>query len=236
MRKRYHGTYHDGPNPAQCKVSAACAATGAAKYLLAPYKIGSTTFSDKGFPNPHNISSFAIDEAYQICGGKPRISIMVNVGPGIPSPKDVKELEQMSIKAVSRKFSWPSRSSFRIWGNIPAGSDLNAANIRSLPGGEEPPKRTDTTSSSASSSSRASEEERKLEADIRERLDEMYGFGGRAGYYRLGPTNFAGDSVALNDVSAVDVADAEMDKFLDMAETKVLLRNAAKQYWIEASA
>jgi hypothetical protein len=236
MKKWNHGIYHDGPNPAQCKVSAACAATGAAKYLLAPYKIGSTSFFDKGFPNPHNISSLALDEAYQICGGKPRISVMVNVGPGIPSPKDVKELEQMSIKAVSRKFSWPSMSSFRKWGSGPAGSDLSVANVRSLPDGEEQPKRTDTTSSSASSCSRASEEERKLEAGIKGRLDEMYGPGGRAKYHRIGPTHFAGDSVALNDVSAVDVSDEEMDKFLDMEETKDLVRNAARQYWIEASA
>jgi hypothetical protein len=161
---------------------------------------------------------------------------MVNVGPGIPSPKDVKELEQMSIKAVSRKFSWPSMHSFRKWGNSPADSDLNVANVRSLPDREEQPKRSDTASSSASSSSRASEAERKLEAGIRERLDEIYGPGGRAKYHRIGPTNFAGDSVALNDVSAVDVSDAEMDKYLDMAETKVLVRNAARQYWTEASA
>ena len=236
MRKWSHGIYHDGPDPAQCKVSAACAATGAAKYLLAPYKIGSTTFSDKNFPNPHNISSLALDEAYQICGGKPRISIMVNIGPGIPSPNDVKELEQMSIKAVSRKFSWPRMRSFRIRGKNPAGSNLSVANVASLPGTEEQPKRSDTASSSASSSSRASEAERKLEAGIRERLDQMYGPGGRAKYHRIGPTHFAGDSVALNDVSAVDVSDAEMDKFLDMAETKDLVRNAARQYWTEASA
>jgi hypothetical protein len=161
---------------------------------------------------------------------------MVNVGPGIPSPKDLKELEEMSIKAVSRKFSWPSMSSFRIWGSNSAGSDLNVANVSSLPGREEQPKRTDTTTSSESSISRASEEERKLEAGIRERLDEMYGPGGRARYHRIGPTHVASDSVALNDVSAVDVADAEMDKFLDMAETKLLVFNAARQYWIEASA
>src|SRR5271156_2884067 len=87
---------HAGPAPTNCRMSWACAATGAAKSLLQPYQIGAATFFDSRFPKPHNITDLAIDEAYDLYGDKYPISMILNVGPGIPSAHDVLMLSKAS--------------------------------------------------------------------------------------------------------------------------------------------
>ena len=87
--------FRPGPDPKTCKVWEAIAATGAAKYFLEPYRIGSTIHSDDKVPTPHPVSCLALKEAMHILGERPPISIIVNIGPGIPNHADVKDLEHM---------------------------------------------------------------------------------------------------------------------------------------------
>lgn len=222
--------YHSGPDPATCKVSSVCAATGATKYLLQPHTIGSTTYSDNGFPNPHNITDLAMDEAYHIYGEKPPLSAIVNIGPGIPSDHDVEKLQKLS-----RKFSWPywlsgntrTRSSLRNSSNTSATSSATITGTQNL---VESPNRSDTSSSS---SSEAEEVERQIEATIKERLQKDY--HDRRIFMRLAPPP-ARDELALNDVHAICASSEEVDKFLEQDETKERLKEAARRYCVASTA
>lgn len=220
--------YHPGPDPADCKVSSVCAATGATKFLLQPYTIGSTTFSDNGFPNPHNITELAMDEAYHLYGEKPPLSVIVNIGPGIPSDNDVEKLQNLS-----RKFSWPnwlsisssssrSRSSEKI--SSSNSSPTSSTSTTSDPKLTQPPWRSD---SSSSSSSEAEQVERRIEANIKTRLRKEY-HGGKI-FVRLAPPP-ARDELALNDVHVISASSEEVDKFLGQDRTKERLQEAAKRY------
>jgi hypothetical protein len=222
--------YHSGPDPKSCSVSSACAATGATKFILQPYMIGSTTFSDNGFPNPHNITDLAMDEAYHVYGEKPPMSMIVNIGPGIPSDHDVEKLQKLS-----RRFSWAdwwsSSSSSRSSStkstssaSTPASSALTGAQLT------ETPSRVDTSSSS---SSEAEEVERQLESTVKDRLEKDY--QGRKIYMRLAPPP-ARDELALNDVLVICASSEEVDKFLELDQTKDLLREAARRYCVASEA
>ena len=77
------------------KLANAFAATGAMKAFTGPWEErldGKTKlkFFDDQFPHPHNISELAVDEVYALYGKKTPISVVVNIGPGMPRPADVK--------------------------------------------------------------------------------------------------------------------------------------------------
>lgn len=222
--------YHSSPDPRTCKVSSVCAATGATKYLLQPYTLGSTTYSDNGFPNPHNITDLALDEAYHIYGERPPLSVIVNIGPGIPSDNDIEKLQDLS-----RKFSWPywlpGSSRTRSFSKIPTHtSPTSSAKTSDDLKFIESPDRSDTASSA---SSEAEAVERKIEEAIKERLQEDY--HDRKIFIRLAPPP-ARDELALNDVEVISTSSEEVDKFLDKAETKKRLREAAERYCVASGA
>jgi hypothetical protein len=222
--------YKSGPEPGTCKVSSVCAATGAAKYLLPPYNFGSTTYSDNGFPNPHNITNLALDEAYHIYGKRPPLSVIVNIGPGIPSDHDIEKLQDLS-----RKFSWPywpsgsSRTKSSLKGSSassPTSSTENSSDIKFT----QSPDRSDTASSASSG---AEVIERQIEADIKQRLQEDY--QDRKIFIRLAPPP-GHDDLALNDVDVISASSEEVDRFLEKDETKERLKEAARRYCVASSA
>jgi Patatin-like phospholipase len=228
--KTFGSFYHPGPDPGACKVSSACAATGATKYLLEPYTIGSTTFSDNGFPNPHNITDLALDEAYHIYGEKPPLSVIVNIGPGIPSDNDIEKLQNLS-----RKFSWPTW----LQSNNRSGSlsEKSSSATNSTPTTMvtdskimESPVRSETSSSS---SSLAEEVERRIEANIKGRLSKDY--QDQEIFIRLAPPP-ARDELALNDVHVISASSEEVDNFLKQDRTKDLLKEAARRYCVTSDA
>lgn len=94
----------EGPkDPASFKISRAFGVTGAAKYFTPPWKEqmangGKMRFSDTKFPDPHNITELALDEMWGIYGTKVPLSVVVNIGPGLPNDSDVKQ--------IARRFSW----------------------------------------------------------------------------------------------------------------------------------
>ena len=93
-----------GPeDPSKFKISSAFGVTGAARYFSMPWKEqmaggGKISFNDTKFPKPHNITELALDEMWGIYGTDIPLSIVLNVGPGLPNDIDVKE--------VARRFSW----------------------------------------------------------------------------------------------------------------------------------
>ncbi|MCJ1245852.1 hypothetical protein MMC30_003056 [Trapelia coarctata] len=116
-----------GPeNPSTYKISHAFAATGAAKYFTPPWKAQMengiiSKFSDH-LPQLHNISELALDEMWGLYGNDVQLSVVVNIGPGHPSPPDIMQ--------IAKRFSWglnPSDSKTR---NIPKPQGASA--IRSV--------------------------------------------------------------------------------------------------------
>ena len=97
-----------GPtDPSTYLMTRAFAVTGAAKYFSTPWKEqlnnnGKTKFLDTKFPNPHNITELALDEMWGLFGTDVPLSIVVNIGPGLPNSSD--------FKTISRRFSWGRNS------------------------------------------------------------------------------------------------------------------------------
>jgi hypothetical protein len=94
----------EGPeNPSTYEISRAFAVTGAAKYFTNPWKetmasSGLMKFMDNKFPKPHNITELALDEMWGLYGTNVEISVIVNIGPGLPNGSDVKQ--------IASRFSW----------------------------------------------------------------------------------------------------------------------------------
>jgi hypothetical protein len=211
--------YCAGPDPAKCRISAACAATGAAKGVLQPYSLG-LTFFDSRFPDPHPISCLAINETFHMYGMKPSLSVVLSIGPGIPTDNDLKEYDRLS-----RKFTWPGRKSLQPFWGKPREATLTAQSLQQQAG--PGPDRSVTSTSWASSCSSSSDEEMRLQNTIREKLKDEYGDANI--YCRLGPLR-SRDRLSLNDVTAVNVSNEEIKLYLDKEDTKKSIREAAAQY------
>ena len=98
----------EGPsNPREYKISHAFGATGAAKYFTPPWreptaKRGISKFLDVQFPSPHNITELALNEVWGLYGEDVEISLVVNIGPGIPNASD--------CRRIARRISWKTKS------------------------------------------------------------------------------------------------------------------------------
>ena len=145
------------------------------------------------------------------------MSVIVNVGPGIPTNNDVKKLTKLS-----RQFSWPERTKLRLWRRNPSTRDTKSPNDQLTPSRTNADISTDST-----------EKERRIEKKIRDRLHEDYGVDHI--YCRLAPEN-SEDSLSLNDVSAVRLSNEKVDQFLSFESTKNKVLEAARQYYEVAQA
>lgn len=98
----------EGPSdPRKYKISHAFGATGAAKYFTPPWKEtsakkGISKFLDIQFPSPHNITELALNEMWSLYGIDVEISVVVNIGPGIPGASDCRN--------IAKRFSWGSKA------------------------------------------------------------------------------------------------------------------------------
>ncbi|MCJ1424733.1 hypothetical protein MMC29_002621 [Sticta canariensis] len=95
------------PDPRKYKISHAFGVTGAAKYFTPPWKETTAKktklkFLDTKFPSPHNITELALDEVWGLYGVDVEISVIVNIGPGIPNAADCKK--------IAKRFSWGSKA------------------------------------------------------------------------------------------------------------------------------
>ena len=99
-----------GPSdPRKYKISHAFAATGAAKYFTPPWKEPSATegismFQDINSPSPHNTTELALNEMWGLYGTDVEISVVVNIGPGIPDASDCRQ--------IAERFPWGTKAAF----------------------------------------------------------------------------------------------------------------------------
>ena len=141
-----------GPSePSSFTIARAFGATGAARYFSAPWKEhiaadGKTSFLDRAFPSPHNITLLALKEMWDLHGPHAPISVIVNIGPGFPTDAD--------LSLIARRFSWGLKKPAKA-GNEYYGRDN---------GSPKPQPR----------SGRFHDEELELEARVREELRMHY--------------------------------------------------------------
>jgi hypothetical protein len=204
-------------------MSWACAATGAAKSLLQPYQIGAATFFDSRFPKPHNITDLAIDEAYDLYGDKYPISMLLNIGPGIPSAHDV-----LMLSKASRTFSWPDKSKLLPWLGKSSNTGTHASRVKKHIQDEAlGPPRVNSDESSGS------EAERLLEEKVRTRLE--IDFGDSDIYVRIAP-HVSSENLSVNDVSVMDQSNDATDRFLGNQETKEMIEQVVQRYLLVPTA
>ncbi|EXJ59672.1 hypothetical protein A1O7_03818 [Cladophialophora yegresii CBS 114405] len=211
-----------GPEPADCRMPEVFAATGAAKFFLKPYKIGNTTFFDETFPQSHPISSIAFDEAKRLYGREVEISILLNIGPGIPADKDCQELDLMALDPISRlvgRFTWPS------------GRRLSLRQRLLSIGMPQPTSKKDSELTSPSEKALRLEDRRR--EDIKATPEETYGSSGAERYHHLGPA-YSAEQASLNDVHALRLPRGDFDglKQQSIAEAEDMVRKV----WVDAVA
>ncbi|EXJ67176.1 uncharacterized protein A1O5_09823 [Cladophialophora psammophila CBS 110553] len=222
VQENQKGRLLEGPNSEGCRVPEVFCAAGAAKFFLTPYKIGNTVFYDEIFPQSHPISSLALDEALRLYGEDLEISVLLNIGPGIPADKDCEELDLMSLGPISRlarKFSWPlgRRLSLR----------------QKLLFVEEDDETTQRGSKLTSPSETALKLESQRREDVRARLQRMYGAPGADKYHHLGPA-YSSARASLNDVQAIRLPQSGLS---DMKEqSKAEAEGIVRQVWVGAAA
>lgn len=237
----------EGPaDPKNYKISSAFGVTGAAKYFTKEWNermehSGPTKFIDSKFPKPHNITELALDEMWAIYGTGMPLSVVVNIGPGLPNDVDVRQ--------IARRFSsWglnPPGASKKKRAKLPptkqepalrsqnnqisvtqpdeVEQDGNKPSIR-FPEAEDQPytsehkrsmNRIDTV---GSLSGRTMDEKLKryedeIERDIKKKLNNIRPGSGNL-YYRLALPK-APEGTARNDSSAAIVAHNAAMEYLD---------------------
>ena len=246
----------EGPaNPSKFKISSAFGVTGASRYFAPEWKeqmesSEDTKFSDKEFPKPHNITELALDEMWAIYGTDVPLSVIVNIGPGLPNNVDVEE--------IATRFSWgldpvadhkamsiePSgmsneKSSNKVSGSIAPPGDLKQddntekQNLTATPSPDTKKKgstgRTSTVESIKGSSLDAElkKQEMEMEQDIKSKLDSFYTSGSEL-YYRLAPANAPQGCVRNDSERSGVVHDATMI-FLNDPRTRSSIDKVVKR-------
>lgn len=229
-----------GPDPASCEIAEAFASTSAAKYLFSSFQASNSNvkFSDTSFPYPHNITNLAIDEAQSIRGKSTPIALVVNIGPGLPTSKDVRVLAGQ-LAALARAFSFGTDAALRgkaLYQAAELGKTASAAD-RSSPKALVRPSLVQIGTSHASFNGHARpgswfhrpsavETVKGLREAIQERLMQDYPPGdGAVGhetplYFGLGPEK-APRRTAVNDVFEAEITYNETLKWLDREKPKL---------------
>lgn len=170
----------------------------------------------------------ALDEAFGIYGSDVPISVLLNIGPGIPSERDRQELEEMSVSPMTRlarKFSWPPKGRHlsmigKFLGNTPEDQDT-----RSSPSDEQ--------STHSGSSMMGLKLEGQRRDDIKKRLQKLYGESGAEKYHHLGP-DYSVDKSSLNDVQAMCNGQPRSNEFRLAMQAEA--ESVVKQHWVGAAA
>ena len=115
----------EGPqDPSSFEISRAFGATFAAKHFTVPWEeqmasSGKLRLNDTQFPKPHNITQLALEEMWGIYGTDVPLSVVVNIGPGLPHDSDIKPIARKlplgfkfgsALQAATRKTSKSSTS------------------------------------------------------------------------------------------------------------------------------
>lgn len=215
-----------GPPPTRCKVSDACAATAAAKDFAKEFNIYGTTYFDDNFPNTHNVSRLALDEAAPFFGENVAPEFILNISPGIPSEKQIMSLQEVASKngPAAFRFQFKLRRAFSADGTTRtmARQILQPQRARSedtvpSPGEAEQCLGRPNTSF---------KHELKHQNLIREYLAQQFGSGCQHLYHRLdlgSQRGKSGPTPYLNDIAKREDAIKLADSFLKRPETQQLL-------------
>jgi hypothetical protein len=213
-----------GPEPGKCRIPEIFAAAGAAKFFLGPYKIAGTTYYDESFPQSHPVSRLALDEAIHLYGQRVDVSVLLNIGPGIPSEGDCRELDLMALSPIGRlvkRFSWPTHK------NLSLAQKLLSFGTTQSPAAEE-------LSRAPNWSEQVVQVENQRRDDVRARLRDLYGSDGASDrYHHLGP-DFSAERASLNDVKALGVTHAKSQEQKQRSAAEV--DGMVRRVWIGASA
>ena len=159
-----------GPSkPCEFEISSAFGVTGAAKYFAPPWKEQMDNgkrrrFRDTKFPKPHKITELALNEMWGLYGDNVPISIVVNIGPGLPGSSD--------IKTIAKKFSWGLTPSPKRAQGISSENSLSARKFSAK-----------SSSILADIESSLQKHEKDIEAEIKTKLGERY--PGQELYFRF---------------------------------------------------
>ncbi len=237
----------EGPeNPREYKISHAFGATGATKYFTPPWreataKMGISKFLDIQFPSPHNITGLALNEMWGLYGKDVEISVVVNIGPGIPDASDCRH--------IARRFLWGEKETrspaFFTQKKNSGAKQLNTDSQRDQSYDHEPadgmPIRLDQnlTAPAGDAGKRApvsrqsnselernvgiaeklSRDESKIESDIRKKLRNVYPEH-TPPYYRLAP-EISAPGAAQNDVSSLGTERELIKQYLHTRSVEV---------------
>ena len=206
-----------GPDPAKCTIAEAFASTSAAKYIFDSFSVSNVKFSDNGFPDPHNITDLAIDEAQSICGRDWPMSVVVNIGPGIPTRGDVRKLGGLAkVFSFGTPDSSRGKPLFETMAHCRTESNEGSRalqtriNLNTLSSADTPGKPHTKSGNCTRPMSQALRRELEIESAIKARLAKEYSpatdlvGNERFLYFRLGPSE-APKTTAVNDVFAADI-------------------------------
>src|SRR5947209_1926486 len=227
-RTEQDGEARLGPDPAKCTIAEAFASTSAAKYIFDSFSVSNVKFSDNGFPDPHNITDLAIDEAQSICGRDWPMSVIVNIGPGIPTRGDVRKLGGLAkVFSFGTPDSSRGKPLFETMAHRRTEQSESNEGSRALQTGIN----LNTLSSAATTGKRHAKDgakqmsqalmrELEIESAIKARLAKEYSpatdpvGNERFLYFRLGPSE-APKTTAVNDVFAADIVYKATELYLE---------------------
>jgi hypothetical protein len=204
-----------GPSLYGCGLSEVLGATGAARFFLEPYKLGDKAFSDEMFPCSHPISSLALDEVIALYGKDVQISLILNIGPGIPDVDALQEIETSAgtpLTRLARKLSWHA-------------GKRRPARRKTLQ-----KEAQDTTDQPGDMTESVAVELEDRKQAIKNKLVQMYGPSAGDRYHHLGPARSA-EWTGLNDVVNICGPQEESDQFREqqVAEAEAFVKRA----WVD---
>ncbi|KAI4118108.1 MAG: hypothetical protein LQ338_007463 [Usnochroma carphineum] len=221
----------DLPDPRTYKISHAFGVTGAAKYFTPPWKETSASkaksrFLDIQFPSPHNITELALDEMWRLYGKDVAISVVVNIGPGIPNASDCKD--------IARRFSW-GRKTPTMDSAVP--TKAHKLSVPADYSGREASgyRRYNTFGSepNVDIEEKLKRDEDKIEEDIKGKLRRVYGENAPP-YHRLAPITSA-PRTAQNDTSSPKTTFDATQKFLNTHCVLVHLEQVGQSVLVESA-
>ena len=190
--------------------------------------MANTTYWDDSFPNTHNVSSLALDEAAAIFGSDLAPDFVLSVSPGIPTDKQIHTLKRIA----SRNASTASKIRTHLSSLRRAFSAPHLDNT--MPNSPVVPTRSNTdpavhnsgfnvSRTGTDTSTRSIEKERKHQTALRERLKNDFNDEGI--YHRLELHQEGPDSKPyLNDVANADRAIKSAKTFLQLHQTQTTIK------------
>ncbi|KAI4087771.1 MAG: hypothetical protein L6R37_008284 [Teloschistes peruensis] len=200
----------DGPDPSSYKISHAFGVTGAARYFSRPWKETSaqkvkSKFMDIQFPSPHNITELALDEMWGLYGTHVPMSVVVNIGPGIPNASD--------CRRIARRFSWGTKAPARNLVRQDSTESLPSPSGRDSGGTTLPHRKTFGSVTDGDFEKKLQRRESRIEKNIVSKLSHIY-VENAPPYYRLAPSVSA-PRTAQNDTCAPKTTHDATKKYLE---------------------